>query len=368
MHLSEILLTNFKSYPRARFGLHPKLNIVYGLNGSGKTNLLDAIYSLAMSRSYLQSGEKQLIHWGSDFYRIEGHLQKAGQSVQVVVKSAREKRKILERNGKAYERLSDHLGFMPVVMIAPDDVRLINGDNSDRRRFVDATLSQISRNYLEALITYNHLLRQRNRLLREGLLSGQMVSSTLLESYAEKMDGPAATIRSERSSFFAQFAPMIKAHQTALSGSAEEIACIYQSDAIDSYREQAAQNVAQDRAKGRTTFGPQTDRILLLLGGKPIKTFGSQGQRKSMVLAMKLAQYQIMADHLKVRPILLLDDLFDRLDSQRVQHLITLILGDDFGQIFISDTNLEGIAKLLPSNDYASIEIIRNIPVSGEEE
>ncbi len=358
MQLKKIELTHFKSHRRQQFDFHPKLNIIHGLNGSGKTNLLDAIYTLAMSKSYFQTVDSKLRTWRESFYRIAGELIKSDESYSLVVKSVATKKKVVEKDGKAYDRLADHLGFMPLVMIAPDDLLLINGDNADRRRFVDQTLAQVDRPYLEALMTYKHLLKQRNRILRESMQTGRPLSEPLLMSYSERMASPAEKIRDARATFFRSFEPRVAAFHQDLSGHREQISLRYRTDQDErSFMRQSQDQLPKDRALGRSSVGPHRDQVEVLLDDNAIKIFGSQGQKKSLVLALKLAQYEMIVSQAEQLPILLLDDLFDRLDHERVKRLLSCILRSDFGQVFITDTSLVPLVALIGDQEYQSIEI-----------
>lgn len=358
MQLKTIELTHFKSYRTRRFQFHPKLNIIHGLNGSGKTNLLDAIYTLAMSKSYFQTADSKLRTWQENFYRIDGELIKSDETFRLVVKSMASKKKVLEKDGKAYDRLADHLGFMPLVMVAPDDLLLVNGDNADRRRFVDQTLSQVDQHYLQSLMTYKHLLKQRNRMLREALHAGRAAPETLLLSYSERMSAPAEAIRASRREFFVSFEPRVTDYHDELSDKREQISFRYKTDQDErSFLEQSRDQLGKDRALGRSSVGPHRDQIEILLDGNAIKLFGSQGQKKSLVLALRLSQYEIIVAQTGQLPILLLDDLFDRLDEQRVNRLISCILRPEFGQVFITDTAIDPLAQLIGQHDFQAIHI-----------
>lgn len=359
MFVSTISLTNFKSYESAKYSFSPSLNIIHGLNGKGKTNLLDAIYCLAMTKSYFGATDKQLVLDGHDFFRIEGGLTKGAEEMKLVVKYQRGGKKTIEKNRKAYDKLSEHIGVVPAVMIAPDDLMLIDGLNADRRKFVDATLSQIDHNYLSQLVLYQRLLRQRNALLKKFQEEGRF-DTVLLKTYDQNMEAPAKYLHKSRKRFFINFTSLVQQQYLAISEGVEEIDLQYVS-ALEQkdYLPLMDDSVQHDRHSGRTNVGPHKDKIECKLDGRSVKTFGSQGQKKSFVFALKLAQYDIMRKALGIRPLLLLDDLFDKLDHRRVDRLLGIILKGNFGQVFLTDTQLDRLEPLLMdlTKDYSEIKI-----------
>ena len=369
MHLQRLTLYNFKSYEQSSFDFSSQLNVIHGLNGAGKTNLLDAIYMLSMTKSFFSITDQQLIRAGSSFLRLEGTLIKDEEHL-IVAKLPRGKKKVIERDGHPIEKFSDHIGFMPCIMIAPDDVLLVNGGNTDRRRFIDGTLSQTYAPYLNALLQYNRLLRQRNALLKTLLEQGKK-NDDLVEVYSQKMKEPAQCIHQYRVEFFKTFEPLVRSAYEEVSNGHESIALSFQSDLADmDYLAMMHKSAARDRMSGRTTLGPHKDKLELKIDGRVARTFGSQGQKKSLVFALKLAQYQWMSSVSGFQPILLLDDIFDKLDLNRVAHLLQIVIKSNFGQIFITDTQKDRIEPLIESLDVASqyIEIIGNKTETDESE
>ncbi len=359
MFLSKIILTQFKSYSSKSFSFSPSLNVVHGLNGVGKTNLLDAIYFLAMTKSYFNASDKQLIHEDMDFYRIEGQLVVDDEDVKLVVKYPRGKKKTMEKNGVAYEKLSEHIGMMPLVMIAPNDLRLIDALHVDRRRFVNATLSIIDRRYLEALVIYQRLLRQRNALLKK-FQEESYFDPVLLQTYNERMNDPATYVHRTRRRFFSMFNDHVERHYTSLSDAREKVEIGYHSALEDrDFIEIMKASEAYDRVSGRSNAGPHKDKIDIKLDRRLARLYGSQGQKKSLVFALKLAQYDMIREALKIKPLLLLDDLFDKLDHRRVDQLLAIIIKGNFGQVFLTDTQLDRLEPLLMdlTGDFAEIKI-----------
>ncbi len=337
--------------------------MIHGLNGTGKTNVLDAIYCLATAKSYFGVPDLKLITHGSNFYRIEGRLNRDSQEVRLVNKYERGKKKLVEKNGKAYDRLSDHIGTMPVVMITPDDLILVNGLSQDRRRFVDQALAQTDHTYLNHLVDYKRLLKQRNVVLKTSVNPDHM----LLDSYDARMAPSALYITSKRKAFIDNFRPQLEVFYHWIAQVDEQIDVKYlpSLDGKD-YIEASQESRKRDIFLKRTETGPHKDKIEFYLGPRAFRMFGSQGQKKNLVLAMKLAQHHVLSTQLHLPPLILLDDLFDRLDHQRVKRLIDLILKSNFGQILITDTRLSRIENILGSQPINAIELTKS--KSNEEE
>ncbi|MDH3652353.1 MAG: DNA replication and repair protein RecF, partial [Saprospiraceae bacterium] len=349
LHFRYIKLTNFKSYSTAEFEFADKLNLIFGLNGAGKTNLLDAIYCLAMTQSNFKVPDQQLIKIGQDFYRLEAGLVRKDEQHLIVIKSQKRAKKVIEKDEVAYQKLAEHIGFIPIVMVAPDDLELVTGGNSLRRTLIDRTISQVDRSYLKHSIDYLRLLKQRNALLKQ-FLEGRSYDEVLLTTYDEKMWVHADYIYRTRANFLAAFHPALNELYTALCGGTESISLIYENQvASRSYLEIAVENRARDRLLGRSTVGPHADKLSYIFEDRDMKLFGSQGQKKSAIFATKLAQYRYLVESSGLKPILLLDDIFDRLDHERVGRLLGIILKDNFGQIFITDTEAGRLEKFLDS-------------------
>lgn len=347
MYLKSLSLHNFKSYHKAAFDFSEHLNIIYGRNGVGKTNLLDAIYTLAMTKSNFTITDQQLINDGEDFFRLQGFMVKPDGNSKVVVKLQRGKKKVVERDDRVIGRSMDHIGFMPVVMITPDDLNLINASDSERRKLADSTLSQLDHEYLTHLVTYNRLLKQRNSILKTWQEKG-IFDPVLLETYDRKMDEPAAVIFRSRKFFFRQLLNQVQHYYNILCEGAEPVDLVYHSElASNSFIELSRKNLQKDRFGCRTISGIHRDTITCSIDGRDARIYGSQGQKKSLVFAIKLAQLDFMRERLNDQPIMLLDDVFDKLDRFRVHHLLSIILSDTFGQVFITDTQWQRIEEMI---------------------
>lgn len=347
LYLESLTLVQFKNYANQQIECSPRLNCFVGLNGMGKTNLLDAVYYLCMGKSYFNLTDQFLVLHGADFFRLVGQFQREGKAERVVIKVQPRRRKEIEWMGQVYDRLSDHVGRFPVVIIVPDDTRLITEGSEDRRRFVDNTLCQLDAQYLRQLIQYNHLLRQRNALLKqtEGRENG---TRSLLLVYDRQLAGPAHYIYTARENFLRDFAPRLEEAYRAIAGEQESIGIQYRSHLAEaSMEELLTARMEKDLILQRTTGGIHRDDLLFTFGEHTLKRVASQGQLKSFVLALKLSQYQVLKADKGEPPILLLDDIFDKLDPQRVRQLLGLILQDDYGQVFLSDTDPERVRQLL---------------------
>lgn len=341
LYLTKLKLTHFRNYEFQALEFSSRLNLVVGLNGMGKTNLLDAVYYLCMGKSHFGGNDRNVKQQGADFFRLEGYFHKDGTEHKVVAKVIPGQLKQLELDDKPYEKLSDHVGHFPVVFKAPDDTAMALEGSEERRRFVDNTLSQLDARYLAALIEYNRLLQRRNATLK-NMAEQHRWDPTLLQVYDDQMNAPAEYIHHCRLAFISDFEPVFNQQYAAISGGRERVYLKYKSQMFDaSFASLMSESREKDRLLQRTTCGIHKDDIGFQLNGMPLKRFASQGQLKSFVLALKLAQYDLLKQHKMVRPILLLDDLFDKLDDERGKHLIGLLVEDDFGQVFVTDTSSE---------------------------
>lgn len=359
MQLLSLKLANFKNYTQQSLALSPRLNCFVGLNGMGKTNLLDAIHFLCLTRSHRSVPDKNLVLHGEEFFRLEGVFEHAGERSKVVAKFIPGQRKEVERNGAVFTRLTDYIGLYPVVMIAPDDIALVQDGSEERRRFLDATLSQIFPDYLGNLLIYNNLVKQRTALLKT-FAEQRRFDATLLEAIDRQLPAPARVLTEKRTAFCAGFVPLFQALYAEIAGSRERVNVVFESDCLDA--DMAAlleNNIDKDRVLERTSAGPHRDDLLLTLDGQPVKKFASQGQLKSFLLAMRLAQYEALHREKHISPLLLLDDIFDKLDEQRVRQLVGLLLRRDFGQIFITDTQRSRIEAVVSSfaGEYKIFEV-----------
>lgn len=347
LRLTAFKLTNFKNYAFQPIDCDTALTCFIGANGMGKTNLLDAIYYLCMGKSYFNTPDRLIARHETDFFRLEGHFERAGQPEHIVAKVIPRKKKELERNRVPYPRLSEHVGLLPVVMIAPDDTYLVSEGSEARRRFVDNTLSQLGPNYLNQLILYNKVLQQRNALLKQ-FGENRSYNPAMVEVYNQQLLAPAQTLHEARAQFIERFSPILQEAYRRISGAAEPVNCTYRSKLSDAPLEELLQATAEkDRVLQRTTAGPHKDDLIFSIGDYPLKRFASQGQLKSFVLAMKLAQYQLLSEEKSTMPILLLDDIFDKLDRQRVSHLLRLLQEQTFGQVFVTDTEADRLAGII---------------------
>ncbi len=347
MFLQSLKLTQFKNYENQQLELSPQLNCFVGKNGMGKTNLLDAIYYLCMCKSALAMPDSNLVLHNKDFFRLEGLFFKAEKKYKIVGKVVPRKKKEIECNAIPYKRLIEHIGFLPVVMIVPDDTRLATEGSEDRRRFLDNTLSQIDSAYLTALVQYNRLLKQRNAALKQ-MGAQRNYDPALLRTYDQQMEAPAGLIYQKRKDFQFLLLPLLQEYYSVISNAQESVSCSYKSQLHDTSFADLLQEVGEkDRILQRTTAGVHRDDLLFKIGDYPLKKYASQGQLKSFVLALKLAQYEVLRKEKKEQPILLLDDIFDKLDRSRVKHLVSLLLERDFGQVFITDTHEDRLGTIL---------------------
>lgn len=359
MHLQALTLTNFKNYESQQLDFSERLNCLTGLNGMGKTNVLDAIYFLCLCRSQSGLSDRNLVRHGAGFFRLEGQFQEDGEQVKVVAKFLPGQLKEFEHNGQVLDRLSDHIGRFPVVMIAPGDVALVQEGSEDRRRFLDATLSQIYPDYLQNLLIYNALIKQRNALLKT-FFEHRTFDAALLESLDRQLPAPARIIFDHRQAFIARFIPFFKDFHAAISGNREQVDVLYRSELEEETPESLLLlNREKDRVLQRTSAGIHRDDLHLMMDGVAIKKFASQGQLKSCLLALRLAQYEMLRQEKGLAPVLLLDDIFDKLDVLRVRQLVALLLERQFGQIFITDTQRDRIENIVSSfeGDYRLFEV-----------
>jgi DNA replication and repair protein RecF len=347
MYLTNLTLTHFKNHSKGTFVFSPGLNGLTGLNGVGKTNVLEAIYVLCMGRSYSGLTDKQLVQHGADFFRLEGLVNRLGEAEKMVIKFPVNQRKVLERNGQTLATLSQHIGRYPVVMVAPDDVALVQEGSEDRRRFMDSALAQTDPAYLQALTRYQQALKQRNALLKQ-FADQRRFDPALLEAVDQLLPEPAMVIHQHRKAFVADLLPLFQLLYNLLSGGREVADLAYASDLSTADMETLLkERLDKDRLLERTTAGVHRDDLDFQLDTQAVKKFGSQGQLKSYLLALRLAQYELLRRNTGVAPILLLDDVFDKLDIHRVKQLVALLIGRDYGQVFMTDTHRERLEEVM---------------------
>lgn len=339
MYLQNLNISNFKNYPQAVADFSPKINCFTGDNGTGKTNLLDAIHYLSFCKSYFNPIDTQNIRHGEHFFAIHGHFIRNGDTsdkVSCVQKLG--ERKLFKLNDKAYDRLADHIGAFPLVMISPYDRDLINEGSDIRRRLVDSVISQFDKVYLDDLINYNKALQQRNSLLKQ-FYDRNFFDPSMLEIWDDQISNLGREIFRKRKSFIERFIPIFQKYFNFISDGKEQVSIDYESRLHDADpAELLADSVEKDRILKYTTAGIHKDDLRFGIFGHPVKKFGSQGQQKSFVIAVKLAMFDYTKEEKGYKPILLFDDIFDKLDEHRVQQLISLVSENNFGQVFITDT------------------------------
>lgn len=343
MYLKKLVLINFKNIAQAEITLSERLNCFVGDNGAGKTNVLDAVYYLSMSKSALSMTDGQSVRHGEDFFVVEGtYAGDSGFSDTVNCSFLRRSGKVLKLNGKEYDRMADHVGRFPVVIVSPQDSVLITDAAEERRRYLNAFLSQLDRDYLASLMRYNAVLAERNRFLKSSS------DEQMLQIYDMQLADHAARIYERRRDIIERMRPLVADFYRQLSGDREQVEIEYRSElASASMGELLLASRERDIVNGFTTSGVHRDDMSLRIGGYPLRKYGSQGQQKSFLMSLKLAQYRILTEVCGERPLLLLDDLFDKLDTSRVENLLTLVAGDDFGQIFITDCNRSRLETIL---------------------
>jgi len=341
MILQSITLLNYKNFESESFNFDPRINCFVGNNGIGKTNVLDAIYHLSFGKSYFNPITSQNIKHGEDFFVIEGKYDKDNKDEKIVVSAKKGQKKMIKRNGKAYERFSEHIGFLPAVIISPADRDLIIEGSETRRKFVDGVISQGDAQYLRDLISYNKVLSQRNSLLKYFAANNTHNQDTL-DIYNSQLDDFGTKIYQKRLAFLQEFTPIFLKRYQVISNSTETVDLVYKSQLEDGpLIDLLQQSINKDKFTQYTNFGIHKDDLLFQIEGHPVKKFGSQGQQKSYLIALKLAQFDFIKAHIGQSPILLLDDIFDKLDESRVSQIIKLVDEENFGQIFISDTHPE---------------------------
>ncbi|MBM6805387.1 DNA replication and repair protein RecF [Bacteroides caecicola] len=358
MWLKRISILNYKNLEQVELAFSHKMNCIIGKNGMGKTNLMDAVYYLSFCKSSTNPIDSQNIRHEQDFFVIQGFYETDdGEPEEVYCGLKRRQKKQFKRNKKEYTRLSDHIGLIPLVMVSPADSLLIAGGSEERRRFMDVVISQFDREYLDALIRYNKALAQRNTLIK----SEAEPEDALMEVWEEMMASAGETVYRKRLAFIEEFIPIFQSYYSYISQDREQVSLTYQShvaegDLLALLRESRQ----RDRIMGYSLKGVHKDDLLMLLGDFPIKREGSQGQNKTYLIALKLAQFEFLKrTGSRTTPLVLLDDIFDKLDASRVEQIVKLVAGDNFGQIFITDTNRDHLDKILRKieGDYKLFEV-----------
>jgi DNA replication and repair protein RecF len=357
MHLEKLQLVHFKNYENRFFTFSPDLNCILGPNGSGKTNLLDAIYFLGYCKSALHSQDALSIQFKADYMQIEG-LFKTEETELIACQVQRIGKKTLSQNKVAYERFSDHIGKYPAVLILPDDTDLIRDGSETRRKLFDGILSVLSPAYLQDFMAYTKVLDQRNSLLKL-FAERQSVDHDLINIYTEQLLAIGGRIHAERRVFIEKFIPIFLKHYAFLSDSVENVELSYISEWLEpDFKTIFRNTLSTDLAAQRTTKGIHKDDYQFSLNQQPLKKFGSQGQRKSFVMAVRMAQFEIITEVKGFKPILLLDDIFDKLDENRIRKLVEMIKDGVFSQIFLTDARPQRTRQLLEGLDVNFIETV----------
>ncbi len=346
MKLEHISITNYKNIREADLHFSAGVNCLVGMNGMGKTNLLDAIYYLSFCKSHNGVNDSQVMTHGEDFFMLQGDYELNGQPEVIKCGYKLKSKKSFKRDGKEYQRLSDHIGLLPIVMLTPSDSVLLQGGSEERRRFMDMVISQFNKSYLNALIRYNHALQQRNSLLK---LEPPCSDPLLYQACEEQMDFYGREIYEARRQFVEDFTPVFQDFYSQISMDREQVSLNYTSHYNNSESLLPLLNAVRSRdlALGYTTRGIHKDDLEMRLGDFQMKQLGSQGQNKTFLVGLKMAQFDFLRRMGHTTPILLLDDIFDRLDGDRVEQIIRLVASDRFGQIFITDTNREYLDRII---------------------
>ena len=358
MYLQKISLVNFKNIATQTFDFQEKINCFVGENGVGKTNILDAIYYLSFAKSYFNPIARQNIRHGEDFFMVEGSYFVNEREEKIICSLKKGQKKILKRNGKAYDKFSEHIGTLPLVIVSPADRDLIVEGSDTRRKFIDGVISQQDKTYLQKLISYNKVVSQRNALLKY-FAANRTFDALNLKIYDDQLISLGNVIFDKRKTFLELFTPIFNEKYQVISQDKEKVNLTYKSQLqIMSFEELLQQNLEKDRMLQYTSVGVHKDDLSFDIGEYPIKKFGSQGQQKSYLIALKLAQFEFIKEKSNVTPILLLDDVFDKLDERRVTQIIDLVNKDEFGQIFITDTHSDRTEKVIRKH-HKSYEIFK---------
>ncbi len=353
MILTHLKICNFKNIAEAELDFSPKVNCFLGNNGMGKSNLLDAIYYLSFCKSFTGMTDQMLMKRGEEFTMLNARYMRRDVEEELAMGMARGKRKSLKRGGKEYQRLSEHIGAFPLVLSSPHDIDLIRGTGEERRKLIDMLISQGDSLYLDNLIRYNRALEQRNKMLRDKINDPNLFTAVEIQ-----LDMAAAYIHATRAKWIESLSEIFDRYYSAIGGDSEHVTLTYHSslategmaslaDALDHARR-------RDEALGHTTVGPHRDDIDMTLDGMPMRRAGSQGQCKTFVIALRMAQYDFLRDISGMLPMLLLDDIFDKLDASRVERIMSIVTGNGFGQIFVTDTNRTHLDEIMTrtSGDY----------------
>lgn len=345
LRLNQIELIQFRNYLNQGFLFQERVVGICGKNGTGKTNLLDAIHYLSFAKSYFSRADQTNVHHGLQGLRLVGNYEMNGEAHELICIMRENNRKELNLNGEPYQKFSDHLGKFPAVMIAPDDITLIGGASEERRKLVDSILSQINKPYLLSLIQYNKILQQRNSLLKQWADQGSL-DETLLSILDQQLSVQGNQIYQIRQEFLAQYLPLVGEIYQKIAGQSDHIQLQYHSQLhVADMMALLSNNLQKDKALQRTSAGIHRDDLVFQLQDQPFKTEASQGQRKSLLFALKLAEWQVLKKEKGFTPILLLDDVFEKLDKTRMFQLLQWVCTQSDGQVFITDTHPERLKE-----------------------
>lgn len=358
LSLHKLSLVNFKNYAHAEMAFSERFNCIVGDNGEGKTNLLDAVHYLSFTKSYFNPIDSQNIFHQAPMFVIQGEFSIDGKSEEVYCAQKKGERKQLKRNKKEVARFADHIGLFPVVMTSPSDVELILDGSEARRKFSDSIISQYNRQYLEDIISYTRVLLQRNALLKQFSKAGHADAGSM-KVWDLQLVALGNSIYRQRTAFSSEFEPIFRKYYELIAEGKENVEIAYQSQlAGGDFEALLSEAMEKDRVMEYSTVGVHKDDWDFRMNGFPVKKYASQGQQKSFVLAVKLAQFEFVRQHRKVIPVLMLDDIHDKLDEARVKQLIRLVSTGDFGQVFITDTSKERILRLFRGID-AEVKVFR---------
>ncbi|MDG1427635.1 MAG: DNA replication/repair protein RecF [Crocinitomicaceae bacterium] len=354
MHLQNLHLVNFKNYVEADIPLSKGINCFVGNNGAGKTNILDAVHYLSMCKSYMNVVDRQNIKFEEPFFVIQGEWQKEDQVISIHCAVKTGSKKVFRRNKKEYEKLADHIGQFPAVMISPYDRDLISEGSDLRRKWMDGIISQFDRKYLDDIVKYSKVLAQRNALLK-NMAEHRLFDRESIEVWNVQMAELGHRIHDKRKQFLEAFIPVFQKHYNSIGNVSELVELNYRSQLNERPLDELLLEFERKDAHTRySNAGTHKDDLLFEIKGHPVKKFGSQGQQKSFIIALRLAQYEWLKQKLGVTPVLLLDDIFDKLDHDRVKRLMTLVADHFFGQVLVTDTDEDRVRQIFSSNDLES--------------
>jgi DNA replication and repair protein RecF len=351
MYLRKLALTNFKNYDSTELEFSPRINCFVGNNGVGKTNILDAIHYLSLTKSFFNNIDSISVRHGEEYFIINGTFVRNGDEDQIYCAFQKQKQKVLKKNSKEYQKLAEHIGKFPVVMISPADSALISEGSEERRKFLNKIISQYNAEYLDSVLKYSKALQHRNRLLKDFKTSGKF-DNDALQIWDSQLVKYGTYVFRERKSLVEELIPVFQEHYSMICSGKEKVRLSYKSHLSEgSFSEALVNSVSKDRFLEYTTIGIHKDDLLLEMNDHPVKSLGSQGQQKSYLVALKLAKFDYISRKSGISPILLLDDIFDKFDAERVEQIIRLVGNQKFGQIFITDTHQSRLHEILSSHD-----------------